>query len=101
MNEYLLKLYVTGKTPRSERAIANLRRLCEENAANGVNYRIEVIDVLDHPQLAEQEKILATPTLIKELPPPIRRVIGDLSNTEKVLLGLDLAAQPAVKPGGA
>ena len=101
MNEYLLKLYVTGKTVRSERAMANLRRLCEESAASGIYYRIEVIDVLEHPQLAEDERIIATPTLIKELPPPIRRVIGDLSNTDKVLLGLDLAPQPPVKPVGA
>ncbi len=94
MNECVLKLYVTGKTPRSERAIANLRQLCIDNASDGFPYRIEVIDVLEHPQLAEDEKILATPTLIKELPLPIRRVIGDLSQTEKVLLGLDLAPLP-------
>ena len=90
MNECLLKLYVAGKTPRSERAIANLRQLCEQTTSPGLSYRVEVIDVLEHPQLAEEGRILATPTLIKELPLPIRRVIGDLSNTEKVLLGLDL-----------
>jgi circadian clock protein KaiB len=83
-----LKLYVTGKTPRSERAIANLHQLCKE-ALEG-RYELSIIDVLEHPQLAENEKIIATPTLIKELPPPLRRVIGDLSDKEKVLLGLDI-----------
>ncbi|HEX2164448.1 MAG TPA: circadian clock protein KaiB [Thermoanaerobaculia bacterium] len=85
---YVLKLYVTGKSPRAERAIENLRRLCEDELAGC--YELQVIDVLEHPQLAEDERILATPTLIKQLPPPLRRVIGDLSNKEKVLLGLDL-----------
>jgi circadian clock protein KaiB len=87
-NKYLLKLYVTGQTSRSQRAIANLRRLCEEEL--GGQYEMIVIDVLERPQLAEDEKILATPTVVKELPTPIRRIIGDLSDTEKVLLGLDL-----------
>ncbi len=84
----MIKLYVTGKTPRSESAIANLRRICEEELAG--RYEMIVIDILERPQLAEDEKILATPTVIKELPPPIRRIIGDLSDTEKVLIGLDL-----------
>jgi circadian clock protein KaiB len=88
MERYLLKLYVTGQTPRSLRAIANLRRLCEEEL--GGRYEMVVIDVLERPQLAEDEKILATPTVVKELPLPIRRIIGDLSDSEKVLLGLDL-----------
>ncbi len=88
MDKFLLKLYVTGQTPKSQRAIANLRRVCEDEL--GGQYQMEVIDVLERPQLAEDEKILATPTLIKALPPPLRRVIGDLSDTEKVLLGLDL-----------
>ncbi|MBF0130032.1 MAG: circadian clock protein KaiB [Alphaproteobacteria bacterium] len=88
MTEYVLKLYVTGKTPRSERAISNLQRICEEELSR--QYEMMVIDVLERPQLAEDEKIIATPTLIKELPPPLRRIIGDLSDTEKVLLGLDL-----------
>ena len=87
-DKYVLKLYVTGRTPRAERAIANLRRLCEEELDEC--YELQVIDVLDHPQLAEDERILATPTLIKQLPPPLRRVIGDLSDRDKVLLGLDL-----------
>ena len=92
MDKFLLKLYVTGQTPRSERAIANLRRICEEDL--GGQYEMTVIDVLERPQLAEDEKILATPTLIKQLPPPLRRVIGDLSDTEKVLLGLDMQPVP-------
>ena len=83
-----LRLFVTGQTPRSQRAIANLRRISEEQFS--ARYQIIVVDVLEHPDWAEQEKILATPTLIKELPLPLRRVIGDLSDTEKVLLALDL-----------
>ena len=88
MNKFILKLYITGSTPNSERAIANLKRLCDE--VLDVKYEIEVIDILDNPQLAEDEKILATPTLVKALPLPLRRVIGDLSDKDKVLLGLDL-----------
>jgi circadian clock protein KaiB len=88
MNKYLLKLYITGHTPRSERAIANLERICEEEL--GGQYEMLVIDILERPQLAEDEKILATPMLIKQLPPPLRRIIGDLSDTDKVILGLDL-----------
>ncbi|VTS05505.1 circadian clock KaiB family protein [Tuwongella immobilis] len=88
MSKYLLKLYVTGQSPRSHRAIANLKRICESTALP--DYTIEIIDVLERPQVAELERILATPTLIKELPQPIRRIIGDLSDVEQVLLGLDL-----------
>ncbi len=88
VESYLLKLYVTGQSPRAQRAIANLRRLCKEELDG--RYEIEIIDVLEHPQLAESDRILATPTLIKQLPPPLRRVIGDLSNRDKVLLGLDV-----------
>jgi circadian clock protein KaiB len=87
---YLLKLYVTGQTPRSQRAIANLRHICEEELLG--EYDMVVIDVLERPQLAEDEKILATPTVVKELPAPIRRIIGDLSDWDRVLLGLDLRA---------
>ena len=90
-NKFLLKLFVTGQTPRSELAIENLRRICEEEFQN--EYELIVVDVLQRPQLAEDEKILATPTVIKELPPPLRRIIGDLSDKEKVLLGLDLVGQ--------
>jgi circadian clock protein KaiB len=92
MNKYLLKLYITGQTPKSERAIANLRHICEEDLSG--QYELRIIDLLEQPQLAEDEKILATPTLTKELPPPLRRVIGDLSDSEKVLLWLDM--QPYV-----
>lgn len=88
MSKFLLKLYITGQTPRSERAIANVRRICEEELEG--QYEMAVIDILERPQLAEEEKILATPTLTKEQPPPLRRIIGDMSNTEKILLGLDL-----------
>ena len=90
-NKFLLKLFVTGQTPRSELAIENLRRICEEEFQN--EYELIVIDVLQQPQLAEDDKILATPTVIKEFPPPIRRIIGALSDKEKVLLGLDLIGQ--------
>lgn len=90
MTEHLLKLYVTGQTSRSQRAIANLRRICEEELAG--QYEIQVIDVLERPQQAEDAKILATPTVIKELPAPIRRIIGDLTDSERVLLGLNLSA---------
>lgn len=88
MQKFRLTLFITGQTPRSEHAIANLRRICEKELIN--QYELTIIDVLENPHLAEESKILATPTLVKELPPPIRRIIGDLSNTGKVLLGLDL-----------
>lgn len=87
MNKYRLKLYLTGRTPRSQQAIDNLRGLLEKEFAG--QYDLEVIDILEQPQLAEDEKILATPTLVRELPSPIRRVIGDLSDREQVLVGLD------------
>jgi circadian clock protein KaiB len=91
---YNLRLYVAGKTPRAEQAIANLRRICEQELAG--RYDLEIIDVLESPELAEEAKILATPTLIKQLPPPLRRVIGDLSDKEKVLLGLEV--RPVLDP---
>jgi circadian clock protein KaiB len=84
----LLTLYVTGTSPRAQIAIANLERICEQELQG--QYQLEIIDVLEHPQRAEDEKILATPTLIKQLPPPLRRVIGDLSDKAKVLLGLEV-----------
>jgi len=89
MDKFKLRLYITGKTPKSERAIANLKEICEKEL-KGL-YELQIIDVLESPQLAEDEKILATPTLIKDLPPPLKRIIGDLSNSDKVLLGLDLS----------
>ena len=86
--KYLLKLYITGNTPRSQRAIANLLRICQEELSE--QYQVEIVDVLEQPEMAEQEKILVTPTLIKQLPPPLQRIIGDMSNTDTLLLGLDL-----------
>ena len=88
MLKYILKLYVTGKTSRSEMALANLKNICEVELNN--QYELVVIDVLDSPHLAEEDKVLATPTLIKSLPPPVRRIIGDLTDTDKVLSGLDI-----------
>jgi len=81
VTKYLLKLYVTGQTPRSQRAIAGLRQICEKELGGG--YELVVIDVLERPQLAEDEKILATPTLVKELPPPLRRIIGTCPTRKK------------------
>jgi circadian clock protein KaiB len=88
MTKYLLKLYITGNSIRSQRAIANLFRICREELSD--QYKVEIIDVLEQPQIAEEEKILVTPTLIKQLPPPLQRLIGDLSNKDKVLFGLDM-----------
>ncbi|MEI6830515.1 MAG: circadian clock protein KaiB [Synechococcaceae cyanobacterium ELA445] len=85
---YILKLYVAGNTPNSMRALKTLRNILE-NEFKGL-YALKVIDVLKNPQLAEDDKILATPTLAKILPPPVRRIIGDLSDRERVLIGLDL-----------
>lgn len=96
MSKFVLKLYITGQTPRSERAVANLRRICEGFQTD--QYDLAIIDVLDRPQLAEDEKILATPTLIKESPPPARRVIGDLSDTAQVMTVLDLPTNGAAQP---
>ena len=86
--KYILKLYVTGQTTNSVRAIQNLKRILS-GELKGV-YELKIIDVLKNPQLAEDEKILATPTLSRVLPPPVKRIIGDLSDKEKVLLGLDI-----------
>lgn len=85
---FVLKLYITGKSAKAKQAIANLRRICDDELHG--RYDLQIIDVLEHPELAENDKILATPTLIKRLPPPLRRVIGDLSDKHKVLLGLEL-----------
>ena len=85
---YVLRLYVTGMTPRSTRAVENVRTICEEHLHG--RYDLEVIDIYQQPTLAKGEQIIAAPTLVKKLPLPLRRVIGDLSNTERVLVGLDL-----------
>jgi circadian clock protein KaiB len=87
-----LRLYVAGVTPNSVRAIANLKRICEEHLQG--HYTLEVIDLYQQPELAEGEQIIAAPTLIKQLPLPLRRVIGDMSNQERVLVGLDLRRRP-------
>lgn len=83
-----LRLYVAGSSPKCVQAFANLRKLCEEHLAG--QYQIEVIDLLENPQLAEGDQILAIPTLVRKLPEPVKKIIGDLSNTERVLVGLDL-----------
>jgi len=86
--KYVLRLYVTGQTPKSVRAIANIKAICEEYLKG--RYDLQVIDIYQRPALAQDEQILAAPTLIKKLPLPLRRLVGDLSKTEHVLLGLDL-----------
>ena len=96
-DNYLLKLFIT-RSPQAERAIKNIKSICE-NELKG-EYRLEIVDILENPQAADNDRIIATPTLIKVLPEPLRRVIGDLSNTEKVLLGLDLVAMDNVGKGG-
>ena len=83
-----LRLYVAGQTPKSVTALANLKKICEQHLPE--KYRIEVIDLVRNPQLARNDQILAIPTLVRNLPTPIKKIIGDLSNTEKVLLGLEL-----------
>jgi len=87
-NIWVLRLYVAGKTSRSVVALTNLRRICEQYVPD--RYAIEVIDLLETPQLAKIDQILAIPTLVRDLPKPIRKIIGDLSNTERVLAGLDI-----------
>jgi circadian clock protein KaiB len=86
--KYLLRLYVTGSTPHSIRAIQNIKKICEEHLKG--RYDLEVVDLYKNPGLAKGEQIIAAPTLIKKLPLPLRHIIGDLSSTERVLIGLDL-----------
>ena len=85
---YVLRLYVTGMTPKSTQAIANVQKLCELHLAG--RYELEVVDIYQQPQLAKGEQIIATPTLIKKLPLPLRKLIGDMSDTERFLVGIDL-----------
>ncbi|MBP1927695.1 circadian clock protein KaiB [Methanolinea mesophila] len=87
-----LRLYIAGHTSKADRALENLQLICREHLAG--KYEIEVIDLLEHPELAKNDEIIAVPTLIRQLPPPIRKIIGDLSKTERVLVGLD------IRPGG-
>jgi len=88
LDTYVLRLYVAGQTPKSMTALANLKKICEEYLEG--RYQIQVVDLLVNPQLASGDQILAVPTLVRRLPEPIRKIIGDLSNTERVLIGLDL-----------
>jgi circadian clock protein KaiB len=90
--EWVLRLYIAGQTPKSLAAISNLHKICEEHLAG--KYEIEVIDLLEKPQLAEGDKIIAVPTLVRKLPAPLRKIIGDLSDTEKALVGLQLKPLP-------
>jgi circadian clock protein KaiB len=90
---WVLRLYVAGQTPKSVTAFTNLKKICAEYLAD--QYRIELIDLLENPQLARGDQILAIPTLVRNLPTPMRKIIGDLSNTERVLVGLDLRPVPA------
>jgi circadian clock protein KaiB len=93
--EYLLRLYVAGKTPKSIAAFANLRKICDEHLAG--RYQLEVIDLLENPALARGDQILALPALVRQLPPPVKKIIGDFSNAERVLVGLDLRTIPRGK----
>ena len=88
---YVLRLYIAGQTPKSVLAIINLREICETHLQG--RYEIEIIDLLENPQLAQGDQILALPTLVRRLPEPIKKIIGDLSNRERVLVGLDLRAR--------
>jgi circadian clock protein KaiB len=92
--KYILKLYITGMTPRSQEAIRNLKKVCQGYL--GDNYELEVIDIYQQPTLAEDDQIIAVPTLIKKLPLPLRRLIGDLSREDRIILGLDL--KPKIPP---
>lgn len=83
-----LRLYVAGQSPKSVRSIKNLERICEEQLPG--RYRIEIIDLIEHPELARADDIIALPTLVRKLPPPIRRIIGDLSDADKVIVGLEV-----------
>lgn len=93
--EYLLRLYVAGHTSKSLQALANLRRICNEHLAG--RYRLEVIDLLANPALARGDQILALPALVRQLPPPVKKIIGDFSSAERVLVGLDLRPVKPVK----
>src|SRR5690242_18075420 len=86
--KYILRLYVSGSSGRSLRAIHNLKKLCEEHLPN--DYDLEVIDIYENPRAAREEQIIAAPTLVKKLPTPLRKFVGDLSNTQKILVGLDI-----------
>lgn len=95
--EWELRLYVAGQSPRSRIALANLKRICEEHLEG--RYRLEVVDLIENPRLAREDQIVAVPTLVRRLPPPLRKIIGDLSDTRAALVGLQLV--PASDPGKA
>jgi len=90
--KYVLKLYITGMTRRSQEALRNIKKIIQENF--GDNYELEVIDIYQQPSLAKRDQIIAVPTLIKKLPAPLRRIIGDLSQEDRIILGLDLKPKP-------
>jgi circadian clock protein KaiB len=90
--KYKLCLYIAGKTQKAERAIKNLKKICDDELPG--QYTVEIIDLLEHPHLAEGEQIIAVPTLIKKLPSPLRTLVGDLSDTAKVLVGLNIVLEP-------
>ena len=95
--QWLLKLYVAGKTPKSVAAFANLKRICETHLKG--QYEIEVVDLLVNPTLAKGDQIVAVPSLVRQLPPPVKKIIGDLASEERVLVGLDLRLRPS-QPAG-
>ncbi len=96
--QYVLRLYIVGATPASRRAISAIRRICDEELAG--RYSLEVIDIYQRPALAAGEQIIAAPTLIKDLPVPVRRLVGDMTDRERVLVGLDLRPATATPPDG-
>jgi circadian clock protein KaiB len=95
-SEWILRLYIAGHTPRSAETLRNLKAICEKHLAG--RYELEVIDLMKHPELARKDQILALPALVRRLPPPVKKIIGDLSSEERVLVGLDL--QPRTRRTG-
>jgi circadian clock protein KaiB len=94
--KYVLRLYVAGATPRSTQSIVNIKKICEEHLKG--RYELEVIDIYQQPVLAKGEQIIATPTLVKKLPPPLRRFIGNMADVERIVVGLDIKPKEKVKP---
>lgn len=95
-NKYILRLYVAGMTPKSTQSIMNIKKICEEHLKG--RYELEIIDIYQQPVLAKGEQIIAAPTLVKKLPPPLRKFIGSMHDTEKILVGLDLKPKDKAKP---
>lgn len=96
--QWLLKLYVAGQTPKSVAALANLKRICETHLRG--QYQIEVVDLLVNPKLAQGDQIVAVPTLVRQLPPPVKKIIGDLANEDRVLVGIDVKVTTTTRAGG-